>query len=253
MTEQQHDLDETSPFDLADVPLSAEAEDALPQRKIFDSIFLRQEGVQRTGPTWEQTKTYPAPLSTLANIFKTKNKALAINLLRRRVNLKLDGDLCYRPDDPSLLWNASKHFLDYSLVVAGSIGLHPFLPNRLVDHTFTVTLDLNLQHREFRAKFGKLGFDPTGSMMAIGSGQSSEMWLGFCPLENAADVTIANEAPLLNEKHGDTRLTSIHFRMAVMFLAHALSKIPSLAINVMHPYGIGDDFDEWTVKDATNI
>jgi hypothetical protein len=249
------DQDEPLPFDLADVPSSVEADDALPQSQVFESIFVHQEGLQPSGRTWEQTKVQSVKLSTLARTFEMRDKATAINLLHRRTNLRIDSDLAYRPDDEMLAWDGSKHFLDFLLVVGGSIGLDVFLPNKVVDHTFSISLNLCLQRREFRPKFGKLGFDPTGCMMALGSGPSSELWLGFCPRENMEDLTVANDVPLINEKkHGDTRLSYPHFRMAVMFLAFALSQNASLPIYVMHQYGTdNNDMSKWMIKDVTNI
>ncbi|KAG1720751.1 hypothetical protein EDB19DRAFT_1835830 [Suillus lakei] len=183
-----------------------------------------------------------------------KDKAGAASFLLRRTNLRIDPQFTYATDDGKLLWDASRHFLDFVLVVSGAIGLDAFLPNTISDHTFTVTLDFRLQTRQFRPKFGKLGFDPTGSMMAIGNGGACELWLGFCPLVNMEDLSVADGAPLLNEKkHGDTRLSSRHFRMAVMFIAYALAKIPTMPIHLMHTYGTDEDFLLWKVKDVTNL
>ncbi|KAG1778099.1 hypothetical protein EV702DRAFT_1044795 [Suillus placidus] len=70
-----------------------------------------------------------------------------------------------------------RHFLNFVLVVSGVIGLDAFLPNTISDHTFTGTLDFGLQTKQFRPKFGKSWFDPTGSMMAIGNGGACELWL----------------------------------------------------------------------------
>ncbi|KAG0698953.1 hypothetical protein DFH29DRAFT_1002413 [Suillus ampliporus] len=248
------DQDEPRPFDLADVPSSVEAEDALPQCDVFESLFVRQDGPQPATRTWEQTKVQSVSLSTLARTFKKDDKATAINLLHRRSVLRLDDDLYYDNDNEMLAWDGSQHFLDFFLVVGGSVGLHALLPNKLVDHTFSIALNLCLPTRLFRPKFGKLGFDPTGCMMALGKGPSSELWLAFCPRENLEDLDCANDVPLLSErKHGDTRLSASHFRMVVMFLAHALSKNPSLPIYVMHPYGTDDDLSEWRIKDVSNI
>ncbi|KAG2131056.1 hypothetical protein DEU56DRAFT_914595 [Suillus clintonianus] len=203
---RQGDQDETLPFNLADVPSSVEAEDALPQSEVFESIFLHQEGLQPSGHTWEQTKVYSVRLSTLARTFEMGDKANAINLLHRRNNLRMDSDLHYRSDNEMLAWDGSKHFLDFLLVI-GSIGLDMFIPNKVAGHTFSISLNLCLQCHEFRPKFSKLGFDPTGCMMALGTGPSSELWLAFCPRENMEDLTVADEAPLINDrKHGDTRL-----------------------------------------------
>ncbi|KAG2138036.1 hypothetical protein DEU56DRAFT_756040 [Suillus clintonianus] len=248
------DQDEPRPFDLADVPASVEAEDALPQSQIFESLFMTQDGARSTGRTWEQTKVQPINLSALARTFKKGDKAAAINLLHRRSLLRFDNDLCYDNEDQMLLWDASNHFLDFCLIVGGSIGLHALLPNKLVDHTFSIALNLCLPSRLFCPKFGKLGFDPTGCMMAIGTGPACQFWLAFCPQENLDDLDIANNVPLLSERqHGDTRLSSSHFRMAVMFMAYALSRIPNLPIYVMHHYGTDDDLSAWRIKDVSNI
>ncbi|KAG1770782.1 hypothetical protein EV702DRAFT_1049233 [Suillus placidus] len=251
---RQGDQDEPRPFDLADVPSSVEAEDALPQSEIFECLFMTQDGQRSAGRTWEQTKVHPVNLSTLARTFKKGDKATAINFLHRRSLLRFDNDLCYDNEDEMLAWDASNHFLDFCLVVGGSIGLHALLPNKAADHTFSISLNLCLPTRLFRPKFGKLGFDPMGCMMAIGTGPSSEFWLAFCPQENLDDIDVANDVALLSERrHGDTRLSSSHFRMAIMFLAYALSKNPNLPIYVMHHYGTDDDLSAWRIKDVSNI
>ncbi|KAG2738230.1 hypothetical protein P692DRAFT_20882808 [Suillus brevipes Sb2] len=251
---RQGDQDEPRPFDLADVPSSVEADDALPQSEIFECLFMSQDGGRSTGRTWEQTKVQSVNLSTLARTFKKGDKATAINLLHRRSVLRFDDDFYYDNEDEMLAWDASNHFLDFCLVVGGSIGLHALLPNKVVDHTFSIALNLCLPARLFRPKFGKLGFDPTGCMLAIGTGPSCEYWLAFCPQENLDDLDVANNVPLLSDRqHGDTRLSSSHFRMVVMFLAYALSKNPNLPIYVMHPYGTDDDLTAWRIKDVSNI
>ncbi|KAG2071701.1 hypothetical protein BDR04DRAFT_1154169 [Suillus decipiens] len=248
------DQDKPCPFDLADVPSSVEAEDALPQSQVFESLFLHQEGPAQAGRTWEQTKVQPVSLSTLMCTFKKDNKATAINLLHCRSVLHLNEDFYYRSDDEMLAWDSSKHFLDFFLVVGGSVRLHALLPNKVVDHTFSMSLNLCLPTHLFRPKFRKLGFDLTGCMMAIGTGPSSKLWLAFPPRENLEDLDVANDVPLLSERlHGDTRLKSCHFRMAVMFLAHALSQNPSLPIYVMHTYSTDDDISAWRIKDVSNI
>lgn len=245
----------TCPFNLDDIPVAQEVDDdeAVPQEAIFDGLFLQQEGSQGDGPTWEQTPVTTLNLSSLERMFRINDRSTAIKLLNRRVNVVLDPDLKLRADDPNLLWKGSKHFLDFILVVSGKIGLDAFLPKTVADHNFSLTLNLRLQSRQFRPKFGKLGFDPTGSMMAIGDGQSTELWLGFCPVGNLEDIDLANNSPLLSEKHGDTRLTSVHYRMGIMFLACLLSQIPSMPVHVMYPYGPRTDFTEWKIEDATNV
>ncbi|KAG2045993.1 hypothetical protein BDR06DRAFT_1015119 [Suillus hirtellus] len=262
-SEDDFDIDEnflsspdndTCPFNLDEVPSGVESEDPLQQREVFDGIFLAREGEDNTGPTWEQTPICNMPLSAFERLFRRKDKSSAASYLLRRTNLRIDPKFTYASDDSRLLWDASKHFLDFVLVVSGAMGLDAFLPNTISDHTFIVTLDFRLQTKQFKPKFGKLGFDPTGSMMAIGNGSACELWLGFCPLINVEDLSVADEAPLLNEKkHGDTRLSSRHFRMAVMFIAYALAKIPTMPIHLTHAFGTDEDFSLWKIKDVTNL
>ncbi|KAG2354615.1 hypothetical protein BDR07DRAFT_1494309 [Suillus spraguei] len=247
------DEDDRGHFDLADVLSVVKADDPLPQSDIYEGLFLQQEGVEASGPTWEQAKMTTFKLSVFAWILENNQAAAAIALLHRRVNLSIYSNLSPSLDDNMLMWDGSKHFLDFMLVVAESMGCHAFLPNTVADHTFTITLDLRQSYHQFRPKYGKLGFNPTRSMMAIGTNGSSELWFGFCPITNIEDLTVANEAPLLSEKHGDSRLSGRHFRMAVMFLAYALSTNPDLGIHVTHPYGMEDDVDGWRVTDATNV
>ncbi|KAG1772198.1 hypothetical protein EV702DRAFT_1048672 [Suillus placidus] len=245
----------TSPFNFNDVPVIQEvdSDDAVPQEAIFDGLFLQQEGAPADGPTWEQTPVTTINLSSLGRMYRLKDRSSAIKLLHRRVNVVLDSDLKLCSNDPKLLWKASNHFLDFILVVSGKISLHAFLPRTIADHNFTLTLNLRLQCREFHLKFGKLGFDPTGSMMAISEGQSTELWLGFCPVSNIEDIDLANQSPLLNEKHGDTCLTAVHYCMGIMFIAYLLNQIPSMPVHMMYPYGPRKDFKEWKIEDATNI
>jgi hypothetical protein len=131
---------------------------------------LCQEGVDASGLTWEQMKTSTVKLSAYAHMFENNQAQKAIMLLHCRVNLTIDSKLSPCSDDNMLMWDGLKHFLDFTLVVAGLMSCHTFLPNTAVDHTFTITLDLHQSYCQFRPKYGKLGFDLTSSMMAIGTG-----------------------------------------------------------------------------------
>ncbi|KAG1823911.1 uncharacterized protein BJ212DRAFT_1476765 [Suillus subaureus] len=140
-------IDESSPFNLDDVPSAVESDDPVPQEEVFHSMFIAREGQETTGRTWEQTPVCTLPLSAFEKVFRKKDKATAANLLLRRTNLRVDPHLTFAPDHPSLLWDASKHFLDFVLVVSGAIGLHVFLPNTISDHTFSVSLDFHLNNK----------------------------------------------------------------------------------------------------------
>ncbi|KAG1878526.1 hypothetical protein C8R48DRAFT_768093 [Suillus tomentosus] len=163
---RQGDQDKPHPFNLADVPSSVEAEDALPQSDIFECLFMSQDNPHPTGCTWEQTKG---------------NRATAINLLYYRFILCLDDKFYYPNDDEMLAWDTFQHFLDFCLVIGGSVGLHTLLLNKMVNHTFSIALNLCLPTHLFGPKISKLGFDPMGCMMALGTSPSSELRLAFFP------------------------------------------------------------------------
>jgi hypothetical protein len=139
-------IDESTPLNLDDVPPAVESDNPVLQEEVFHSMFIAREGQETTDLTWEQTTVCTLPLSAFEKIFRRKDKATAANLLLRCTNLRIDPHLTFAPDHPMLLWDASKHFLDFVLVVSGTIGLHAFLPNTISDHTFSVSLDFRLQN-----------------------------------------------------------------------------------------------------------
>lgn len=127
-------------------------------------------------------KTSTVKLSAYAHIFENNQAQKAIVLLHYRVNLTIYSNLSPHLDNNMLMWDESKHFLDFTLVVAGSMGYHAFLLDTAADHTFTITLDLCQSYCQFRPKYGKLGFDLTSSMMTIGMGLLQSYGLAFVRL-----------------------------------------------------------------------
>ncbi|KAG2131059.1 hypothetical protein DEU56DRAFT_914598 [Suillus clintonianus] len=95
---------------------------ALQQREVFDGIFLAHNGQDNTSPTWEQTPICNMPLSAFERVFRRKDKTGGASSLMCHTNLCIDSQFTYAPDDSRLLWDASRHFLDFVLV-AGAIGL----------------------------------------------------------------------------------------------------------------------------------
>ncbi|KAH7920877.1 hypothetical protein BV22DRAFT_1179673 [Leucogyrophana mollusca] len=234
------------PFHLGDVPDGLEAEDPASQTSILAALRVNGDELATDGPKFDEQKLHNLSLGFYKRCFKLGDAATAVNALRKRVKLTIDDTYKVATDSDKLVWDASKHFLDFFMVVSRSIGLHAVLPNIAADHNFKFTLNLRQSYREFRSKFGKLGFNPTGSMMAIGQCGGLEVWLGF-PLFDDGEP---EEAP---KARGDTRLTAKRHRMVVMFFAHVLSRMPTTAIHLLQPYGRGDDFGTWSVDDVSNI
>src|ERR1700721_1707212 len=110
----------------------------------------------------------PIKLSKLAFQYSAKKKSGVLNLLRNRTFVELDDKVTVPNESPDILWSASKHFLDYLLVVPMGPGMDACLTNAIVDHNFTLELDLRQPHRQFKAKYGKIGFPPEGRLLYIG-------------------------------------------------------------------------------------
>ncbi|KAG1760402.1 hypothetical protein EDD22DRAFT_848526 [Suillus occidentalis] len=201
---QQGNQGEPRPFDLANVPSSIEADDALPQSKIFECLFVSQDGGHSMGCTWEQTKVQSVSLSTLARTFKKGDKATAINFLHHCSVLHFDNDFYYDNEDEMLAWDASNHFLDFCLIVGGSISLHTLLSNKVIDHTFSTTLNLCLPTHLFHPKFSKLGFDPTGCMMA------SSWHMPSPKIQISLSTSCTIIAQMMTSPHGGLRMYQIY-------------------------------------------
>lgn len=174
-------------------------------------------------------------LSELRDIFNRKQPLKAIRLLEHRSRIHLDSKLIIKPEDDMLLWDMRHHHLDFAMMVSGEIGLWATIPNVDTDHTFSFKLNLSQPQRVFKNKYGKLGFDPKGRMLYIGQCRNDNVWLAFCPwatLDKAADDVEAGYCT------GDTRLSTAHYRMAIMFLAKALSALPDRGYTLDADYDV---------------
>ncbi len=177
---------------------------------------------------------YNVQLSTLRSAYTTGNSRKAISLLGRRCLFQIDDEYIVDVDDPKYCFTAKNSFLDFFMIVGKSIGLSVFIPQS-PSPTFTLTLNLKVPIREFRAKYGTLGFDPTGCMLWIGTGYAEDLWLAMAP-----DAYFDNDSAKfeMSEAYGDTRLSTAHYRMVVSFISHALTKIPGRAFYDFEPYAV---------------
>ena len=102
------------------------------------------------------------------------NAAAESMLKRHRVDYA-SSNFYVPKDGNNLSWTIDRHFIDLMVCVGSGLGLGPMIPNQCTLHTYEFKLDLCQPHREFSAKFAKLGFDPVGSMLWIGRSPSAEV------------------------------------------------------------------------------
>jgi hypothetical protein len=170
----------------------------------------------------------------LKEIYEKKQAHSAIGFLNQRLKIKVDSNLRCLLEEDNLLWDVKVNRLDYILTVADKIGLWPILPRSTTDHTYTFNLDLSKPFKDFKAKYARLGFDPKGSMLYIGTSRNDDVWLGLVP--HTFSQGVGRDLPT-GYVTGDTRLCTSHYRMVVMFLATAMASIPDRGFTCLNSYG----------------
>jgi hypothetical protein len=242
----------TVPFDVSLTPSMLETDDCANQN---DAL---QAALDADSPRLDDTDTFnDAPvmtktLSWFRDMYKSKNKRIAFELLQKRVQLELDDRLLTVPTDSmDLTWNATQHYLDMLVCVPRGLGLGALIPNRRRLHTFEFTLNLSQQYRTFSAKYTKLGFDPTGRMLWIGRSPSSEdVWITWVPNDWLSPATEIEDVAI-GVCTGSTELDTRRYRLSVMFLASMLHSIGTRDLTVQTPYPGLDNANAF--QQASNI
>jgi hypothetical protein len=175
---------------------------------------------------------------------------MAMQYLNSRSKIRIDSSLQYNNHDDLLLWGMREHRLDYILTVSGSIGLWATTPNVDIDHTFNLALDLKKPFRDYKGKYGKLGFDPKGRMLYIGKCRNDDVWLAMAPW---SFIDGTDEDVPAGHVTGDTRLSTRHYRMIVFFFAYILQSIRDKGFTCDDPYGVSLTDPEPCFTIYTNI
>jgi hypothetical protein len=212
-----------------------EVDDPIGQDELLQALFQSNVVPEAERDTFERLSPSSLHLSRLREAFRKKQSLQAIHYLSQRNKIKVDADLQVDPEDEHLLWRLKEHRLDYLLTVSSSIGLWAATPNTSVDPNFALNLDFKQPYRDFKGKYGKLGFDPKGRFLYIGKFRNDDVWLAMAPWSYIDGM--ANDVPA-GHVTGDTRMTAAHYRMMVMFFAHVLSKIPDRPFTCDSPYGV---------------
>ena len=235
------------PFDLTDVPYGMQSDDGVDQANVLRALAQAWDGGPLAGRQWEDEQIHDVRLSRLRRLYNSKDSDKAIALLSRRTRLQVDQEYTIPSLDPSLTWSAKNHFLDFKFTVSRDIGLAAFIPNTAEDHNFSLPLDLTRSYRLLTAKYGKLGFDPSGACLFLGMYKEEEAWFVMRP--RVLDPSYRDRLG----KNINTRLSNNHCRMIILFLSLMLSKIEGLYVTVAYPYGRHDSFSKWKIKDCTNV
>jgi hypothetical protein len=219
------------------------------QQDVYDAVCAEQDP-EDPNAAYDRLSRVNVSLRSIRDTYNSKDSTGAMSRLHYRCTLTGIEEFVVPNDDPQYCFTAPSSFLDYILVVGSKPGLGVFIPNVHSRLDFRVQLDVKNPLKQFRGRYGKLGFDPTGSMLCIGSTPTEDMWIALAP-HAFFDRTL--EPFNLKAKYGDSRLTRAHYRIAVIFLAHCLSLLAGRAYTARNPYTIDLKGQTSCIKDVSNI
>lgn len=242
---------------VGDIPLDLQADDGIGQDEVEQMIALDQVGGTTLIAGFEGARPQKVKLSTLQEDFMADKRRTAIQRMQKRQRVEIDGEFLFEKNDPMLAWGAREHFLDYYLLVPGKRGLHAVLPTARGDVSYTFNLDVHRREKQWRARYGDLGFNPTKRMLYIGKYHQEEIWLAMVPrsfvgddlLDDAEMGANGNGANALEESK-DTSLSEEEYCQMIAYLAYHLKKQTFRDIYLL------DDFPDLTiesVRESTNL
>jgi hypothetical protein len=224
------------PLDIGAVSQALQADDGLDQEEILQALTSNAFLPGQEQDQYEKKKVFPTLLSKYRSHYLQKNGRNALAYLQNRCQVVVDDDM--KVPDASLIWDFTIHRLDYMLAISNTPGLWATIPNVAADHTFIFEMDLSAPYRDFKSKFTRLGYDPTGRLLWIGRCRNENVYPAMCPREVVDGTADVDEDEGAGVSAGDTRLSAKHYRMIVMLFASLLSKLPSRSYDCLDPYGI---------------
>ena len=238
------------PVDIDTIASALEVDDHVSQEDLLRAIFQSNIVPEAERDIFERLPSNSLRLSRLREAYRKKQSSQAIQYLNTRSKIKINTNLQIPSDGDFLLWRLKEHCLDYILAVSGFIGFWAATPNVAVDHNYVLTLDFAKPYRDYKGKYGKLGFDPKSRMLYIGKCKNDDVWLAMAPW---AFIDGADEGVPPGHVTGDTRLSQSHYRMVIMFFAYLLKSIPDRGFTCHDPYGVSLDESEPGFGIHTNI
>jgi hypothetical protein len=222
----------TQTYDVTTLADPLVAQDSLATQDAYNSIYLATPNLEGQN-LYARLPEGNVRLSALKQVFEGNKASRALARLHQRSTLIIDDEYTVPTNHQDFAFSCNEHYLDFILVVGASRGLAMFIPHVLVDHTFSIQLNLRLHIKQFRAKHGTVGFNPTGAMWCVGQTRSEDLWIGMAPNEYFDDADL----PFHKAKDcGDTRLTKRHTRIMQTFIVTLLTRLRGRQFEFANPY-----------------
>jgi hypothetical protein len=236
------------PHDIAELANDLKDPDSVDPQEVYNAI-CDIASPDTAHDAYLRLPVVNVPLSSLGSTYSQSDERRALQRLRQRSNLLIDPPCTIDVDDPDFCFSVNNSFLDFFMVIGKTLGIQVFIPTNPTP-MFTVTLDLHVPIKQFNAKYGNLGFNPTGSMLYVGHASSEDLWIAMVP-HSFHEQEFASFH--LQGSHGDTRLSAPHYRILVTFFADVLSKVDNRPFLLHKPYGIDLNSAEPQFSRMTNI
>ncbi len=234
---------------LDDVPPPLVTDEPATQEDILRVLFAGQSGVPDSIGDFHARNPRPIPLSTLRKMNRTGSSERAMALLSQRSEIIVDDQYLIDPMHRDRAWYCARAYLDFLLMVPRGLGFAAFLPpgNQEVGafDGIEFILHLGTPRRMWKAKYGQLGFDPTGRMLYIGTCRDEDIWLAAAPDEFGGDERIQPTT-------GDSRMTASKYHIWLMFLAYTLDRSGGDQVYCLSKYP-NPIKDLESVKQSSNI
>jgi hypothetical protein len=207
------------PHDLAALGKHLINADSLDPQEVYNGLCDKESAdIQVEG--YNRLPQIEVSLTSLKSAYEQCDKARARSYIHKLCKLKIDDDQKVDPDSPDYCFSADKSYLDFFMIIGNRPGIDMFLP-KVTPALFSIKLNLKQPIKEFRAKYGMLGFNSSGAMLYIESQPSEDLWIAMAPNEFFEGQGHFE----MNEAHGDTRLSDRHYRILISFLIFILLKL----------------------------
>lgn len=200
-------------------------------------------------PPYESLPLRTVNLSDLERNYTKQRTSAACSMLSHRTRILIDPHLMVQPAEDQLVWSSERSAIDFMLCVGDRIGFDAVIPmetNRL----WTVCISLRSPYRDFKCKYGCLGFDPAGRMLHLGQRDGEDIWLGMLP---QSFLDGYDEDLPAAYSSGDTRMTARHYRQIVMVIALVLHRMQRRAFYCHNIYEIDLDSSSPQFENFTDV